>query len=91
MRTLDDRYHNDANFARLVETIEALIRHGEFTPSEIREAALLAQLRQEMHNPRTTFLSRELQNEIAFRCQNPGEIIAGFERPPTNPAEKKGE
>lgn len=80
MRVLDDRYHNDAPFKRLVDTIEAFIRLAEFTPSEIREAALLAQLRHEMKNPCTISLSREMQNEIAFRCQNPGDIIAGFDR-----------
>jgi hypothetical protein len=51
-----ERYERDPAFRNLVEFIRATIERGEFTPTEIREAAMLAQiLYEDMHVRTTTF------------------------------------
>ena len=42
MKTPKEKYANDPNYRRLVDMLEALIHQAEFTPSEIREACMLA-------------------------------------------------
>ncbi len=65
--TIDERFRNDPEFCALVKNFEALISSAKFTPSEIREAALLAQIRYEMYNPRPVEFSPQLYEEIKFR------------------------
>lgn len=45
MLSLQDRLMNDIKFRHLVETLYAAIVTAEFTPTEIREAAMVAQIR----------------------------------------------
>lgn len=47
MKTPIEKYANDPNYRRLVDMLEALIVEAEFTPSEIREACILACIRHE--------------------------------------------
>ena len=47
MKTPKEKYANDNNYRRLVDMLEALIVQAEFTPSEIREAGMLACIRYE--------------------------------------------
>jgi hypothetical protein len=68
MRTIDDRYKNDAEFHQLVDLLEAMIRCGQFTPSETREAAMLAQMHHEMSVGRKVYFSKDLMGEIEFRA-----------------------
>ena len=42
MKTPKEKYANDPNYRRLADMLEALIVKAEFTPSEIREACMLA-------------------------------------------------
>jgi len=42
-----ERYHHDAAFRQLVDTLYLTIDAAQFTPTEIREAAMLAQIRYE--------------------------------------------
>ncbi len=44
MQTVTERYRNDAQFRQLVDLFYSYIDHAQFTPSEIREAALLAHI-----------------------------------------------
>ena len=48
---LNERYQNDAYFHTLVVTLEKMISHHGFTPSELREAVFLAHYKYEMENP----------------------------------------
>ena len=49
MKTPKEKYANDPNYRRLVDMLEALIHQAEFTPSEIREACMLACIRHEQY------------------------------------------
>lgn len=46
-----ERYHRDPAFARLVDTLESLIYKAEYTPSELREAVILAAIRVNYSKP----------------------------------------
>jgi hypothetical protein len=67
MKTLDQRVLDDPQFAALVKHFEMFYETLQFTPSEIREAALLAQMRHEMRYPRLTYFSEDVMREIEFR------------------------
>jgi hypothetical protein len=45
------RYRNDPTFHHLVEMLRGLLRGAQTTPSELREALLLAAYIEEMENP----------------------------------------
>lgn len=51
MKTPREKYMNDPEYRHLVQMFEALIHRAEFTPSEIREAAMLACINHEMRKP----------------------------------------
>lgn len=42
-----DRYHTDPHFRRIVDSLYMLFDDAQFTPTEIREAAMLAQIKYE--------------------------------------------
>lgn len=65
MKSIRERYHSDPAFYSLVNALYSFIQKAEFTPTEIREAAMLAQIKYEETNPRPlTIFERE---EIARR------------------------
>lgn len=53
--TPDERYLRDAAFRMLVDVLESQIETCQYTPTELREAALLAAVHYEMRKPRDTF------------------------------------
>lgn len=69
LKHADDRMRNDPFFASLVKQLEAAIEFGDFTPSEVREALLLAQMRFEMNHPRPITFSPDLMRELEFRMK----------------------
>ena len=61
MKTPREKYMNDPEYHHLVITLEQLIEQARFTPSELREACILASINYEMRhirdyhiNPRVT-------------------------------------
>jgi hypothetical protein len=46
------RYQSDPAFRIIVDSIEYMLRDGTFTPSELREAVILAATHFELHNTR---------------------------------------
>ena len=44
MMSTTQRYQTDASFRQLVDMLYSLIDHAEYTPTEIREAAMLAHI-----------------------------------------------
>ena len=49
MKTPNEKYENDQSYRQLVDMLTALIHQAEFTPSEIREACMLACIRHEQY------------------------------------------
>jgi hypothetical protein len=47
MMTPDERYHRDVQFKQLVDIMINAIRQAQFTPTELREAAILAAIKYE--------------------------------------------
>jgi hypothetical protein len=58
---MNDKYQNDPVYRRLVDTLESLIHQNELTPSEIREAAVLASINYEMKKVRTIYIDKETE------------------------------
>lgn len=45
-----DRYHHDPHFRQLVDMLYVAVEQAQFTPTEIREAVMLAQIKfEELH------------------------------------------
>jgi len=66
-RTPDARYRTDSSFRQLVDMMEAHLHAAAFTPSELREAALLAAINFERR--RVKFLhGYTMSNETAVNC-----------------------
>ena len=49
MKSPNEKYENDHIYRQLVDMLTALIHQAEFTPSEIREACMLACIRCERY------------------------------------------
>ena len=66
-QSASERYLTDVNYKRLVDMMEHMIHMDQFTPSEMREAAIVASINYEskrirpMHIIMTTELHQELQ------------------------------
>lgn len=54
-----NRYHTDPFFHQLVDMFRACLEEGRCTPTEIREAAMLAQLMYEERHPRPIVFTRD--------------------------------
>lgn len=52
MQTPRDKCMNDPEYNHLVDTLSGLIEHARFTPSELREACVLASINYEMKHIR---------------------------------------
>jgi len=64
MKTPMEKYNNDVDFRRVVDMIESLIVNAQFTPSEIREAAVLACINNEMRQPRPIGLPPHIHRSL---------------------------
>jgi hypothetical protein len=51
-----ERYEYDAQFRQLVDTLTSFIVNCQFSPSELREAAMLAAIRYEMIHARPSYI-----------------------------------
>lgn len=56
MMTAEERYARDAEFHALVDILRSFIAQGRYTPTELREALVLAATHYEMYNPRPLFV-----------------------------------
>jgi len=52
MKSPKEKYQNDPEYHHLVRTLEQLIEQARFTPSELREACMLASINYEMRHVR---------------------------------------
>jgi len=58
MNTPSKKYQNDVEYRQLVDTLESFIAKAQYTPSEMREAVILACINHEMRNPRPVMIDR---------------------------------
>jgi len=65
MKSPKEKYMNDPEYHQLVDMLESFIDRARFTPSELREAAVLASINYEMRHVRD-FVIDPRTNE-AFR------------------------
>ncbi|HEY8780015.1 MAG TPA: hypothetical protein VIM16_00205 [Mucilaginibacter sp.] len=52
MKSPKEKYRNDPEYHQLVDILESFIDRARFTPSELREAAVLASINYEMRHVR---------------------------------------
>jgi hypothetical protein len=57
----NNRYMNDVQFRMLVDYMEGMIHQLHYTPSEMRDAALLASINYEMRRPNRTLIIPEAE------------------------------
>lgn len=65
MKTPREKYINDPEYHQLVTMLENFIERAQFTPSELREAAMLASINYEMRHVRQYTI--DPRTEEAFR------------------------
>lgn len=61
--TVEERYHRDPMFRVLVDTLYMQIVQARYTPTEIREAAMLAQIRYEERTIRPMIIPLRCEDE----------------------------
>lgn len=64
MKTPREKYMNDSEYHHLVVTLERLIEEARFTPSELREACLLASINYEMRHVREQNINPEVMRAM---------------------------
>lgn len=69
----ESRYQRDAAFRGLVDVLQHFIQRAQFTPTEVREAALLACIHYESYTVRSQYLDPD---------QFESSMIASHERRP---------
>jgi len=62
MKTPKEKYMNDPEYNHLVNTLEQLIKQARFTPSELREACILACINYEMRHIRDFHIDPRIEN-----------------------------
>lgn len=65
MKTPREKYMNDPEYHQLVDMLEHFVEQSRFTPSELREAAVLACINYEMRHVRERTI--DPRAEDAFR------------------------
>ena len=64
MQTPREKYQNDAEYNQLVTLLEGFIEQARFTPSELREACMLASINYEMRMPQRYLVDTETLRAI---------------------------
>lgn len=64
MKTPRDKYMNDPEYRQLVLMMEGFIEKAHFSPSELREACVLASINYEMRNVRLVTIDPELDHAL---------------------------
>ncbi len=54
MKTPEQKYMHDVEYHILVDLLENFISRNQYTPSEMREAAMFACIKYEMNQPKRT-------------------------------------
>ena len=78
MTSARERYQNDAAYRSLVQMLEAFIQRCEFTPSELREACILASINYEMYTIRSLHIP--MTKDLHERLEQLHEIVDAHKR-----------
>ena len=70
MKTPIDKYQEDNNFRSLVDMMTSYIVNCEFTPSEMRQASILASIRYEQMRIRPIIIPRTRKLEEALKIMH---------------------
>jgi len=62
MKSPKEKYMNDPEYHHLVRTLEQMIESARFTPSELREACILASINYEMRHVRENKIDPQVQD-----------------------------
>ena len=65
IKSPEEKYMNDPEYNHLVNTLEQLIEQARFTPSELREACILASINYEMRHIRKTQIDPRIEDACA--------------------------
>jgi hypothetical protein len=64
MKTPKEKYMNDPEYRHLVTMLEELIERARFTPSELREACILASINYEMRHVQESQIDPRLDGAL---------------------------
>ena len=65
MRSLRDRYLSDSQFKNMVDYMASMIQGANFSPSEMREAAILASIIYEERNiHKMIYVEQDIENAL---------------------------
>jgi hypothetical protein len=64
VKTVREKYMNDPEYNHLVSVLEGLIEQARFTPSELREACILASINYEMRHIRDMQIDPKVDNAL---------------------------
>ncbi len=64
MKSPREKYQNDPDYHHLVCTLEGLIEQARFTPSELREACILASINYEMRHVRDIQIDPRVESSL---------------------------
>lgn len=80
MQSIEYRYNHDPMVKALVDSLEHHIHALQFTPSEIRECAMLAAIRYEQRRPPQSFMVQNWHNAQQTNGAGPAEITPDYSR-----------
>lgn len=85
MKSPEEKYMQDPEYHLLVDMLENFIHRNQYTPSEIREAAMFACIRYEMRKPMpTAYLKFNSAEECQENLERINNIISKGKRNETN-------
>jgi len=64
MKSPREKYMNDPEYHHLVHTLEGMIESARFTPSELREACVLASINYEMRHIREHHIEPRVEDAL---------------------------
>ena len=64
MRTPKEKYLNDPQYHSLVDSLESMIHQAQFTPSELREACILACIHYETSRPISMLIDKNTEEAL---------------------------
>lgn len=70
MKSPREKYEHDPHYRHLVDTIYSLIERADFTPSELREASILAAIIYESRHMTTQRLDPRLTEALEYLDRN---------------------